>query len=73
MILLKLFEYQNAKIFLQQVMLQIRLKKFLSFKKLKILCRGHVINNLNGEGHCWKFSTKNNYKKQIKKNLKLEK
>ena len=73
MILLKLFEYQNAKIFLQQVMLQIRLKKFLSFKKLKILCGGHVINNLNGEGHCWKFSTKNNYKKQIKKNLKLEK
>ena len=37
------------KIFLQKVTLQIGLKKYLRLKQLKILCRGHVINDLNGE------------------------
>ena len=43
--LVVLSEYQNIKIFLQKVTLQIVLKKFLWLKKLKILCHGHVIND----------------------------
>ena len=42
-ITLILLEYQNINIFLQKVTLQIGLKKFLWLKKLKILCRGHML------------------------------
>ena len=38
-----MLKYQNIKIFLQKFMFQIRLKKFLWLKKLKALCRGHII------------------------------
>ena len=44
-----LLKYWNIKTFLQKVTLHIGLKKFLWLKKLKILYRGHVINDLNGE------------------------
>ena len=44
-----LLEYQYKKIFLQNFTLQIGLKKFLWLKKLRILCRGHIINNLSGD------------------------
>ena len=44
-----MLEYQNIKIFLQKVIFQIGLKKFLLLKKLKILCREHVISDLNRE------------------------
>ena len=37
------------KKFLQKVTFHIGLKKILWLKKLKILCRGHVIEDLNGE------------------------
>ena len=38
-----LWEYQNIKIFLEKVTLQIRVKKFLWLKKLKILFYGHML------------------------------
>ena len=45
-----LLEYQNIKIFLQKVTLQIGVKKILWLKRLKILFSGgYVINDLNGE------------------------
>ena len=44
-----LLEYQYKKIFLQNFTLQIGLKKFLWLKKLRILCRGHIINYLSGD------------------------
>ena len=47
--LVMLLEYQNIKIFLQKVMVQIGLNKFLWLKELKMLCRGHVISDLKGE------------------------
>ena len=40
--LIMLLEYQNIKIFLESVTLQISLKKVLRLKKLKTLCRGHM-------------------------------
>ena len=47
--LVMLLEYQNKKIFLQKVLFQVGLKKFLRLKELKVLCRGHVISDLKGE------------------------
>ena len=38
-----MLEYQNMKIFLQTVTLQLGLKRFLWLKMLKILCRGHML------------------------------
>ena len=37
-----MLEYQNIKIFLQKFTFQIGLKRFSRFKKLKILCHGHM-------------------------------
>ena len=39
-----LLECQNIKTFLQKAMFQIGLDKFLRLKKLKTLCRGHMLN-----------------------------
>ena len=36
-------EHQNKKLFLQIFPLQIGLKKFLLLKKIKTLCRGHIL------------------------------
>ena len=38
-----LLEYQNIKPFLQKATFQIGLKKCLLLKKLKALCRGHIL------------------------------
>ena len=63
--LMILSEFQN--IFLQKAMFQIGLRKFLSLKKLKILWRGHVINDFNAEEIVGTF-----YKKELQKtNQKL--
>ena len=46
----RLVEYQNIKIFLEKVTLQIVLKKFLGLKKVKnTVLWTYVINDLNGE------------------------
>ena len=67
-----LLEYQNIT-FLQKVALQISLKKFLSLKKLKILCGGHILLvTLNEKKLLGRF-TKTNCEKQIKVNLELKK
>ena len=59
-----LLEYQNIKMFLQKVTIQIGLKKILGLKKLKILCR-----------HCtkMKFSVKDFFSKcdQICRKLRI--
>ena len=71
--LLILLEYQNIKTFLQKAMFQIGLKKFLRLKKLKTLCRGHVLLVILMENKFLKLFTKKNCKKQIKKSLELKK
>ena len=71
--LLILLEYQNIKTFLQKAMFQIGLKKFLRLKKLKTLCRGHVLLVILMENKFLKLFTKKNFKKQIKKSLELKK
>ena len=38
-----------------------------------MLCRGHVIENLNGEEIALERFMKKNYKKQVKQSLKLRK
>ena len=59
-----LLEYQNIKIFLQKVTLQICLKKFLWLKKLKILCRGHkLLMILTGNKLLGRFAKTNSKKK----------
>ena len=53
-----LLKYQNIKIFLQTVTLQIGLKKFLGLKKLEILCHGLMLLMVLTEKNCWKFLQK---------------
>ena len=60
------------KIFAQNITLQIK-KKFLSLKKLKILCRGHLSLMMLIEKKLVGLFTKKNYKNQIKKYLELKK
>ena len=67
-----LLEYQNIKIVLQKVTLQIGQKKLLWLKKLKILCRGHVINDLNQEEIAGTFY-ENDFQKTNQKEFKIEK
>ena len=38
-----MYEYQNIKIFLQKITLQIGEKKFFVIKRFKILCGGHML------------------------------
>ena len=65
-------EYQNIKIFLQKVTLQICLKKFLGLKKLKIMWRGHMLSLIFIEKKLFERFPKTNCQKQIKNNLKLK-
>ena len=62
---------------MQKVTLQIGLKKFLWLKKLKILCLGYVINDLNGEEIVGTFYEKElkkqTNKKKIQKEFRIEK
>ena len=63
---------RKFKIFAQNITLQIK-KKFLSLKKLKILCRGHLSLMMLIEKKLVGLFTKKNYKNQIKKYLELKK
>ena len=63
---------RKFKIFAQNITLQIK-KKFLSLKKLKILCRGHLSLMMVIEKKLVGLFTKKNYKNQIKKYLELKK
>ena len=68
-----LLEFQTIKSFLQKIILQIGLKKFLWLKKLNILCCRHILLMiLMGKKLLERF-TKKKWKKQIKKNLQLKK
>ena len=58
---------------LPKVTLQIGLKKLLLLKKLKILCRGHMLLMIFMEKKLLERFTKEICKKQIKKNLELKK
>ena len=66
-----LLEYQNIKIVLKKVTLQIGLK-FLWLKKLKILCRRHILLMIFRKKLLELF-IKKKCKKQIKNNLELKK
>ena len=70
-----LLEYQNIKIFLQKVTLQIGLKKFLWLKKLKIQCFKNtvILLLLLIEKKLLELLTRKNCKNQIKKSLELKK
>ena len=62
-----LLEYQNIKTFLQKVIFQIGLKKFLWLKKSKTLCRGHVISDLKSKESVTTFYQKGLQKTNQKK------
>ena len=65
-----MFEYQNIKIFLQKAMFQICLQKFLWLQKLKIVCRGHILPVILTGKKLMEYFTKENCKKQIKKEFR---
>ena len=71
--LLTFLEYQNIKLFLQKTIFQIDLKKFLWLKKLKTLCRGHILLAILMAKKFLERFRKKNCKKQIKKSLELTK
>ena len=70
---LELFEYQNIKAFLQKAMFQIALRKFLWLKKLKILCRGHILFVIVKAKKLLERFTKKIYQKTNKKEFKVKK
>ena len=65
-------EYRNIKIFLQKDIFKIGLKKFFLLKKLKTLCRGHMLLVILKVKKLFERFTKNNCKKQIRKRLELK-
>ena len=77
-----LLEYQNIKIFLQKITLQIGPKKFLWYKKLKSTVPWiYAVDDLNGEEikndlqekkTKTKTKTKKNCKKQVNESLELK-
>ena len=67
--LMILLGYQIIKTFFGKVTLQIGLKKWL--KKLKILCRGHVLLVILTSKKLLELFFKKNCKRQIKKSLEL--
>ena len=70
--IIKILEYQNMKIYLRKVTLQVGQKIFV-IKKVKIMYRGHVLLMILIEKKLLERFTKMNCKRQIKKNLKLKK
>ena len=68
-----ILEYQNIKIFLHKVTLQIGLKKFLGLKKLKMLRRAQMLLNMLIKKKLLKRFMKANCEKQTKKNSELKK
>ena len=73
LLLVIMLEYQNIKIFLQKVTLQIGLKKFFWLKNLKILFLRHMLSLILIEKKLLECFAKQNYKKQIKKSWELKK
>ena len=59
--------------FLQKIMFQIGLEKFLWLKQLKTQCHGHMLLVILKMKKLLERFTKNNYKNQIKKNFRVEK
>ena len=68
-----MLEYQNIKMFLQTLTLQIGLNRFLRLKKLKILCRDNMLLMILIRKKLLELFMKTNCKKQIKKSLELKK
>ena len=66
-----MLEYQNIKMLFAKGYVTNWPKEMLWLKWLKILCRGHVISDL--EEIVGTFYEKELFKKQIKKNLDLKK
>ena len=64
-------EYQNIKIFLENVTLQIGVKNFL-IKKVKDLFYGHMLLLILMEKKLLECFMKKNCKKQIKQSLELK-
>ena len=67
-----LLEYQNIKMFLQKVTLQIGLKTFLWLKTLKIVCHGYMLLMMLMVKKLFESVMKTNGKKQIKYDLELK-
>ena len=63
---------KDPKFRIGDVTFQIGLKKFLWLKKLKILCREHMLLMILMEKKLLEHFTKPNCKKQIKMNLELK-
>ena len=68
-----MLEYKNIKIFLQQAMFQIGLKKFMWLKKIKSLCRELMLLVFLKVKKFLKRFTKKDCKKTNKKELRVEK
>ena len=68
-----MLEYQNTKLFLQNITLEVGLKNFLWLKKLKILYGGHMLLMVLTEKKLLERFMKKITKKQIKNSLELEK
>ena len=64
---------KDAKFRIGDVIFQIGLKKFLWLKKWKILCHRLILLMILMEKKLLEHCTKKNWKKQIKKNLRLKK
>ena len=68
-----MLEYQNIKIFLQQAMFQIGLKKFMWLKKIKSLCHEPMLLVILKVKKLLKRFTKKDCKKTNQKELRVEK
>ena len=67
-----MLQYQNIKIFLQKVTIQIGLTKFVRLKKLKTLFREHMLLVILKVKKLLERFMKMNWKKQTKNNLELK-
>ena len=68
-----LLQYQNVNTFLQKAVFQIGLKKFLWLKKLKTLCRGHILLVIVRENKLLERFSKKNWKKTNQKEFRVKK
>ena len=66
-----ILEYQNIKIFLKKVTVQVGLEKVLWLKKLKTLFHGHALLIILMEKKLLKRFTKTNCKKTNQKELRI--
>ena len=66
------FNKENNNL-LQKTVVQLGLKKFLWFKKLKILCHGHMLLVILREKKLLERFTKKNYEKKNLKEFRVEK